>query len=61
MHSWRFAHIGESVKYEEKFRCLIFLQDEIIGCYAEPVLATVGKSVCLSVCHTLVLSQNGAR
>ena len=27
----------------------------MIGCYAEPVSATVGKSVCLSVCHTLVV------
>jgi len=37
-----------------------FLQGVSIAGYASPVLATIGMSVRLSICHTLTLCENDA-
>ena len=46
--------------YEIFSTTALFLQGVSIACYASPVLAIVGMSVCLSVRHTLALSVNDA-
>ena len=50
-------HTKVGAKMFRHYRVITFLQCVSIACYEEHCISH-SKSVCLSVCHTLALSQN---